>query len=106
MSPILVVPIFSVLIYLAISSIRFVYSITDRTPPCLMLSRILIFLVFPYLVRIVAVRFLFIFFTIFRSLSMRLLLLSAYSMTFSCLAMLCCMLLLHPGMLCEGLLFC
>ena len=81
--PILVVPIFSVLISLAISSIRFAYSITDRTPPCLMLSRIFIFLVFPYLVRIVAVMFLFIFLTIFRSLPVRPLLLSAYSMAFS-----------------------
>ena len=75
--PILVVPIFSMLISFAISSIRFAYSITDSTPPCLMLSRILIFLVFPYLVRIVAVRFLFMFFTIFRSLPARPLLFSA-----------------------------
>ena len=59
-SPILVVRIFSVLIYLAISSIIFAYSITNSTTPCLMLSRILICLVFPYLVRIVAVMFFFI----------------------------------------------
>ena len=43
------------LISLAISPIRFAYSITDNTPPCLMLSLILICLVFPYLVRIVFV---------------------------------------------------
>ena len=42
----------------AISSIRFAYSITDRTPACLMLSFILIILVGPNLVFIVAVRLL------------------------------------------------
>ena len=41
---------------LDISSIRAAYSITDRTPPCLILSLILIFLVRPYLVCIFAVR--------------------------------------------------
>ena len=39
------------------SSIRFAYSMTDRTPPCLMLSLILMVLVGPYCVLMVAVRF-------------------------------------------------
>ena len=42
---------------LAISSIRVAHSITDSTPPCLMLSLMLIFLVSPYLVWILAVKF-------------------------------------------------
>ena len=46
--PIWVVPIFSFCISLAISSIRLAYSITDSTPPCLMLSLIFMVLVFPY----------------------------------------------------------
>ena len=47
---------------LAISSIRVAYSITDRTPPCLMLSLIFISLVSPCLVWILALRFEFSFF--------------------------------------------
>ena len=80
--PIFGVPMFSVLIYLAISSVIFVCSITDSTPPCLMLSRFF-FLVFPYLVRIFAIGVLFIFFSIFRSLPDMPLLFSAYIMAFS-----------------------
>ena len=45
--PIFVIPVFSSLISLAISSMRFAYWITDSTPPCLMLSLIFIGLVFP-----------------------------------------------------------
>ena len=41
---------------LAISSMKVAYSIMERTPPCLILSLILIFLVSPYLVWILAVR--------------------------------------------------
>ena len=51
---------------LAISSISVAYSITDRTPPCLMLSLILISLVSPCLVWILALRFVFIFLIIIR----------------------------------------
>ena len=40
-----------------ISSTRVAYSMTDSTPPCLMLSLMLILLVRPYLVCILAVRF-------------------------------------------------
>ena len=47
-----------------ISSIRVAYTMADKTPPCLMLSLILIFLVRPYLVCIFAVRFEFSFFII------------------------------------------
>ena len=42
---------------LAISSINWAYSMTDSTPPCLMLSLISIGSVRPYLVWILAVRF-------------------------------------------------
>ena len=62
---------------------RFAYSITDSTPPCLMLSLIFIGLVFPNLVLIFAVRFLLMFFTRFHSFSFSPLLLRAYSMAFS-----------------------
>ena len=54
--------------FLDISSIRAAYSITDRTPPCLILSLILIFLVRPYLVCIFAVSLEFSFFAILRFL--------------------------------------
>ena len=50
----------------AISSIRFAYSITDTTPPCLMLSFILIILVGPNLGFMVAVKLLFISLAIFQ----------------------------------------
>ena len=50
-------PIFLCFSSLAISSMRVAYSITERTPPCLMLSLMFIFLVSPYLVWILAVRF-------------------------------------------------
>ena len=76
--PIWVVPIFSFCISLAISSIRLAYSITDSTPPCLMLSLIFMVLVFPYCVLIVAVRFSLIFVSIFQSFSFSPLLYSAY----------------------------
>ena len=52
-------PIFRSCSSFDISSIRFAYSMTDRTPPCLMLSLMLIILVGPYWVFMVAVRFLF-----------------------------------------------
>ena len=83
LSPIFVIPVFSSLISLAISSMRFAYSISDSTPPCLMLSLIFIGLVFPNLVLIFAVRFLLMFFTRFHSFSFSPLLLRAYSMAFS-----------------------
>ena len=83
LSPIFVIPVFFSLISLAISSMRFAYSITDSTPPCLMLSLIFIGLVFPNLVLIFAVRFLLMFFTRFHSFSFSPLLLRAYSMAFS-----------------------
>ena len=51
---------------LDISSIRAAYSITNRTPPCLMLSLILIFLVCPYQVCIFPVRLEFSFLIILR----------------------------------------
>ena len=51
---------------LAISSISVAYSITDRTPPCLMLCMILISLVSPCLLWILALRFVFIFLIIGR----------------------------------------
>ena len=62
---------------------RFAYSITDNTLPCLMLSLIFIGLLFPYLVLIFAVRFLLMFFTRFHSFSFSHFLLRAYSMAFS-----------------------
>ena len=52
--------------YLAISSIRLAYSITDSTPPCRILSLICIVLVSPYFVITFAVRLLFSSFTIFQ----------------------------------------
>ena len=97
--PIWVVPIFSFCISLAISSIRLAYSITDSTPPCLMLSLIFMVLVFPYCVLIVAVRFSLICFSMFQSFPFSPLLYSAYRIAFSH------MLLLHLGMLCIGLRF-
>ena len=81
--PIWVVPIFSFCISLAISSIRLAYSITDSTPPCLMLSLIFMVLVFPYCVLIVAVRFSLICFSIFQSFPVSPLLYSAYRIAFS-----------------------
>ena len=81
--PIWVVPIFSFCISLAISSIRLAYSITDSTPPCLMLSLICMVLVFPYCVLIVAVRFSLICFSIFQSFPFSPLLYSAYRIAFS-----------------------
>ena len=59
-------PIFSFMISLLISSMRRAYWITDRTPPCLMLSFIWISLVFPCLVFSVAFRLLFSSFTSFQ----------------------------------------
>ena len=53
-------------ISLDISSIRIAYSMTDNTPPCLMLSLILISLVGPYLVWMLAVSWEFSFFTMDR----------------------------------------
>ena len=81
--PIWVVPIFSFSFSLAISSIRLAYSITDSTPPCLMMSLICMVLVFPYCVLIVAVRFLFICFSMFQSIPSSPLLYSAYRIAFS-----------------------
>ena len=46
-------------IYLCISSIINAYCITDSTPPCLMLSLMLILYVSPYLVLSLAVKFVF-----------------------------------------------
>ena len=48
-------PMSFLLISLVISSIRVAYSMTDSTPPCRILSLIVIFLVGPYLVCICAV---------------------------------------------------
>ena len=53
-----------------ISSMRVSYSMTDNTPPCLMLSLMLILLVRPYLVCILAVRFELIFFLSFLGFSL------------------------------------
>ena len=55
----------------AISSMRLAYSITDNTPPCLMLSFIFIVLVSPCLVRILAFRLLFSSFTILQFFPVR-----------------------------------
>ena len=65
------------------SSIRFAYSMTDRTPPCLMLSLILIVLVGPYCVFMVAVRLLFISRAILQFLPVRPLLRIVYIIAFS-----------------------
>ena len=82
---------------LDISSIRAAYSMTDRTPPCLMLSLILIFRGSPYWVCIFAVRLEFSFLIILR-----------FSLQFyfcgGCIwlhpAMLCHMPSVHPGRWC------
>ena len=74
---------FSFCISLAISSIRLPYSITDSTPPCLMLSLIFMVLVFPYCVLIVAVRFSLICFSMFQSFPFSPLLFSANRIAFS-----------------------
>ena len=68
---------------LAISSIRVAYSITDSTSPCLMLSLMLIFLVSPYLVWILAVKFELSFFIILRFFPLTPLLFKAYSIASS-----------------------
>ena len=57
-------------ISLFISSMRRAYCVTDSTPPCRILSLVVIFLVGPYLVWMVAVRFSFIFLMISRVLSL------------------------------------
>ena len=76
-------PMVSSCSYFDMSSIRFAYSMTDRTPPCLMLSLILIVLVGPYCVLMVAVRFLFISRAILQFLPVRPLLCIVYIIAFS-----------------------
>ena len=96
------IPMLVFCISLAISSITVAYCSTDRRPPCLMLSFIIISLVIPSFVLIFAFSPLFNFLIIFHVGPI-----TRYygGRTLYRLAMLYHMLLLHPDMLVEGFFF-
>ena len=79
----IVIPRSCSLSFFDISSMSVAYSMTDSTPPCIILSLILISLVSPCLVWIFAVRLLFSFFTIWRFFLVAPFLWRAYSMASS-----------------------